>query len=111
VKYWLKSSRENTLKKILILTLVILSSCTWFKKKTERVVARVQDDYLYESDLTGVIPRGTIPKDSTILVRNYIENGTRKNRAPRRAENNRPGGKMVFSKQPENYRTSLFIFQ
>ena len=99
------------MKKFLILSLVILSSCTWFKKKTERVVARVQDEYLYESDLTGVIPGGTLPKDSITLARNYIENWIRQKLVLRQAENNLTSEQMDFSRQLENYRNSLIIFQ
>jgi len=99
------------LKKLLILFLIVLSACSYFKKKNEHVVARVLDDYLYESDLKGVIPRGTTNKDSLILTRNYIDNWVRKKLIFRQAENNLTSEQMDFSKQLEDYRNSLIIFE
>jgi hypothetical protein len=99
------------LKKLLIFSLIILSSCSWFKKKTERVVARVQDEYLYESDLEGVIQKGTSQKDSITLARNYIENWIRQKLVLHQAENNLTGEQMDFSRQLENYRNALIIYE
>jgi hypothetical protein len=99
------------LKKFLIFSLVILASCSYFKKNTERVVARVLDDYLYESDLRGVIPPGTIAKDSITLTRNYIEDWIRQKLVIRQAENNLTNEQMDFSRQLENYKNALIIFE
>jgi len=99
------------LKNLIILVLIVFSSCTYFKKKTERVVARVLDDYLYESDLKGIIPSGTPPKDSVILTRNYIETWVRQNLIIHQAEKNLTGDQMDFSKQLEDYKNSLIIFE
>jgi len=99
------------LKKFLILFLIILSSCSYFKKKTERVVARVLDEYLYDSDLKGVIPPGTTAKDSLILSRNYIESWVRQKLIIRQAENNLTSEQMDFSRQLDDYKNSLIIFE
>jgi hypothetical protein len=99
------------LKKILILILVIFSACSFFKKKTERVVARVMDDYLYESDLKGVVPQGVTSKDSLVLTRTYIENWIRQRLILRQAENNLTSEQMDFSRQLEDYKNSLIIFE
>jgi hypothetical protein len=99
------------LKKILLLALVLLCGCSgFFKKKTERPLAKVYDDYLYESDLKGVIPGGTTGKDSITLARNYIETWVHQRLIIHQAEKNLSGEQMEFSQQLENYRNSLIIF-
>jgi len=75
------------------------------------VVARVLDDYLYESDLKGIIPLGTTAKDSLILTRNYLENWVRQKLIIRQAEKNLTSEQTDFSKQLEDYKNSLIIFE
>ncbi len=99
------------MKKILILILVVFSACSFFQKKTERAVARVMDDYLYESDLKGVVPQGVTSKDSLVLTRTYIENWIHQRLILRQAENNLTSEQMDFSRQLEDYRNSLIIFE
>jgi hypothetical protein len=99
------------LKKILLLVLVLLFGCSgFFKKKTERTLAKVYDDYLYESDLRGIIPHGTNANDSTTLAKNYIETWVRQRLIIHQAEKNLTGDQMDFSQQLENYRNSLITF-
>jgi len=100
------------LKKIIIVVLVFLASCSgFFKKHSERVVARVHDDYLYESDLNGVVPRGTPAKDSVTLTRNYIDSWIRQKLIVHQAEKNLTPEQMDFTQQLENYRNSLVIYE
>ncbi|RLD83865.1 MAG: peptidyl-prolyl cis-trans isomerase, partial [Bacteroidetes bacterium] len=55
--------------------LILLNACTYpLFKKEETVLARVGDEYLYEEELKDLIPEGTSPKDSIILVRNFVNN-------------------------------------
>jgi hypothetical protein len=99
------------LKKGLVFFLIFLTSCTYFlKKKTERILARAYDDYLYESDLKGVIPPGVSPKDSANLAKNFIEAWVRQKLLIRQAENNLTNQQMDFSIQLENYKNSLTIY-
>ncbi|MDP4281424.1 MAG: hypothetical protein Q8867_04670 [Bacteroidota bacterium] len=99
------------LKKILIVLMVLLTSCTFFKKKTERVLARVHDQYLYESDLKGIIPPGTTHKDSISLAKNFIDNWVRQQVVIYQASNNLTKDQMDFSRQLENYKNSLIIYE
>ena len=47
--------------RFLLFILILLTSCSGFyKKKTERTLARVYSEYLYESDLKGVVQPGTL---------------------------------------------------
>lgn len=99
------------MKKILILSLVFLISCSgFFRKKTERTLARVFDEYLYEDDLKGVVPAGTPPKDSITLVKNYIDNWVRQQLVLHQAESNLTDEQMDFSQQLKAYNNSLVIY-
>ena len=100
------------MKQSLIFILIFLTSCSYFfNRKSERVIARAYDDYLYESDLKGVIPSGTAPEDSTILARNFIDTWIRQKLLTRQAENNLPAEQLDFSNQLESYKNSLTIFE
>jgi hypothetical protein len=92
--------------------LIFLTSCSYFfKKKTERVLARAYDDYLYESDLKGVIPPGASAKDSANLARNFIDTWVHQKLLIQQAKNNLTNQQMDFSTQLENYKNSLTIYE
>lgn len=99
------------MKNVLILALVLLVSCTgFFRKKTERTLARVYDEYLYEDDIRSVVPAGTPEQDSITLVKNYIDSWIHQQLIIHQAENNLTDEQMDFSKQLEDYRNSLVIY-
>lgn len=51
----------------------LLISCDYFKQEETRIpVARVNDSYLYEEDIAGLISEATSPADSTLIVNGYI---------------------------------------
>ncbi len=61
-------------KAIIIGLSLIFISCNYFKPEAkEGAIARVNDDYLYSEDLAGLIPPGTSKEDSSVIVRNYID--------------------------------------
>jgi hypothetical protein len=94
-----------------LLIAVVLTACTGFlKKKTERPLARVGSAYLYESDLAGVVPRGTPANDSLELTRSYIDSWVRKQLLLGQAMNNLPKEEMDFSAELEEYKNSLVIY-
>ena len=99
------------MNKSIFLLLIVLTSCTsFFKKKSERVLARVHDEYLYESDLAGVITPGMLPKDSLVITRSYIENWIRQKLVIHQAEKNLTEAQMDFTTQLESYKNSLIIY-
>ncbi|SEQ80890.1 hypothetical protein SAMN05421824_2370 [Hyunsoonleella jejuensis] len=63
------------LQSLLILCLLALTiSCDIFKKNDERKpVARVNDAYLYEEDLDGLVSEGVTGQDSALIIQNYIK--------------------------------------
>jgi hypothetical protein len=99
------------LNRLLILLLIFAVSCSsFFKKKSERTLARVYDDYLYESDLKGVVVPGSLPKDSLLVTRNFIDNWVRQRLIIQQAEKNLSSDQLDFSRQLENYKNSLTIY-
>ena len=92
--------------------LILVTSCsTFFKKKSERVLARVYDDYLFESDVKGIVTPGTLPKDSLAITRNFVENWVRQRLILQQAEKNLTNSQLDFTKQLENYKNSLTIYE
>jgi len=99
------------LNRSLFLLLLLATACsTFFKKKTERVLARVYDDYLYESDLKGIVAPGTLPKDSLLITQGFIDNWVRQRLVIQQAVKNLTASQMDFTKQLENYKNSLTIY-
>jgi hypothetical protein len=92
--------------------LIFLTSCTaFFKKKSDRVLARVYDEYLYDSDLKGLFTPGTLPKDSLAITKNFIDNWIRQKLIIHQAEKNLSETQMDFTSQLENYKNSLIIYE
>ncbi len=99
------------MNRLLILFLIFAASCsTFFKKKNERTLARVYNDYLYESDLKGVVAPGTLPKDSLVVTRNFIDSWIRQRLIIQQAEKNLSNAQLDFSAQLEDYKNSLTIY-
>ncbi|MEZ4786867.1 MAG: hypothetical protein R2790_03040 [Flavobacterium haoranii] len=64
------------MKKFLIATIILsFVSCEYFKKPQEpKAVARVGDQFLYQEDIQNLVPKGTSKKDSTAIVKAFIDN-------------------------------------
>ena len=98
------------MKNSLIVFLLVVTSCSYFHKEGERPVARVDDDYLFESDLAGLVAPGTSVTDSLNLTRNYIDGWIKKKILIHQAEKNLTVHQLDFSKELEEYRNSLVVF-
>lgn len=56
-----------------IVLLLWLSSCDYFKQEDPRIpIARVNETYLYEEDISNLISEATSKEDSALRVNNYI---------------------------------------
>jgi len=96
----------------LLFTLILLTSCSgFFKKKTERTLARAYGEYLFESDMKGVVAPGISAKDSIMIVKSYVDSWVRQRLILHQAEKNLQSSQLDFSKQLENYKNSLIIFE
>ena len=61
------------IKVILIVLLVVVNSCDFIKKSDDRTpIARVNENYLYEDDINGLVSEGASKEDSTLLIQNFI---------------------------------------
>ena len=102
--------KQKTLVGLLLVTLV-MSSCD-FSSNTDKgtAVAKVYDNYLYSSDLVGVVPPGTPKKDSLALVINYVDGWIRKKLLIRQAERNLTQKQQDFSTKLDDYRSSLITY-
>jgi hypothetical protein len=97
-------------RSILVLLILITGCSGFFKKKTEHAVARVYTDYLYESELKSVIPKGTPAKDSISLAKSYIDTWIHQRLVIHQAEQNLTSAQMDFTQQMDNYKNSLIIY-
>lgn len=75
------------------------------------MLARVDDDYLFESDIKGIVTPGTLPKDSLVITRSFIENWVRQRLILQQAEKNLTSTQLDFTKQLDNYKNSLTIYE
>lgn len=99
------------MKKYFLPILILLSSCFGgANKSSENVLARVHDDYLYESELKGIFPIDSKVKDSILIAQNYINNWISQKIVLYKAQRNLPEKDMLFEKQLEDYRNSLIVY-
>ncbi len=98
--------------KLLILLIILLTAgCNLLKHKPDdKAVARVHDDFLYQSDLQNIVHPGTNEKDSIALVRSYIDSWIRNQLLIRQAERNLTARQKDFNKKLEEYKNSLLTY-
>ncbi|QEC51138.1 hypothetical protein EDD80_101391 [Anseongella ginsenosidimutans] len=89
--------------------LVVIVSCSSARKE-ELPVARVYQEYLYPSDLEGVVPADVKGADSVQIIRSYIDNWVRQAVILHKAEQNIAVNEMDFQKQVADYKNSLMIY-
>lgn len=102
------------MKKVLsyLVVLLLLSSCINTLDNHEgSLLARVQDKYLYISDIQDIIPNNISPRDSIAFVRSSVNDWIKTNLMIYQAEYNLPDKQLDFSKQLEDYRNSLIIYR
>lgn len=105
--------RKSVIYALLILFVITLGGCNYLRQKfhsEEPVLARAGNEYLYLSDIKGVVPKGTPPTDSVLMVKNYIDMWLRNRVVLRYAEKNLEASEKDFSRQIEEYRNSLLIY-
>ncbi|KJD35577.1 peptidylprolyl isomerase [Tamlana sedimentorum] len=96
---------------LIILTIVVVAqSCQFFKTEQEGIpVARVNESYLYLSDIEDLVPEDASVEDSTLLVQNFINkwatqqlfvDGARLNLSQKKQE--------TFNKLVNQYKNDLY---
>jgi hypothetical protein len=99
-------------KNLLWLLLIILSSCMGgANNSNDNVLARVGNEYLYASDIEGIVHSGASVTDSINMVRNYVNNWVSQRLFLEKAVKNLREEDIKFEKQLEEYRNSLIIYK
>jgi len=102
IKFWLS---------ILIIAPLLLSCNRFRSKEDEPILARVQDEYLYQSEVTKSIPKGISPRDSITMAQSLINKWIEKTMLLKKAEKNLTDEELNFEKQMEKYRRSLVVYK
>jgi hypothetical protein len=97
---------------LIFLSLVILlSSCQFFNsRRGDEKIARVHNNYLYRSDLDGLVVPGTTASDSALIVQRFIDNWIKQHIYLKEAENNLSKNNVDVQRKVDDYRSSLLIF-
>ncbi|MBI1287745.1 MAG: hypothetical protein GC178_09220 [Flavobacteriales bacterium] len=92
--------------------LLFVVGCGLFKKEEERpVVARAKEHKLYLDELKAVLPANLTPDDSTTFANSFIKNWATQMLLLDKAELNLKEADKDVTKQLEEYRRSLIIYQ
>lgn len=91
--------------------LVSFTSCNYFPKvQTEEAIARVNDNYLFENDLAGLVSEGTSKEDSVLIVNNFIKRWATQQLLISQANKNLSQEKLNdFDKLVKQYKDDLYI--
>jgi hypothetical protein len=112
--YYLKlKSKTNLIYLFLLVILIpVFTSChSKSRRQNENPIARAFDNYLYKSDLQGLIPPGTSPEDSSRLVKSYIELWIKKKAVVNKAEFNLTEAQKNIENLLDEYRTTLLTYE
>jgi len=94
-----------------ILIIPFLCSCSLFEEETDEVaIARVEDKYLFQEDIVGIVPPETAEEDSVLIINNHIQGWIKDNLILHKAELNLNDNQKDVKKQLEDYRRSLIIY-
>lgn len=100
------------IKKILVLAIIslVFFSCDFFKNEEPKIpVARVNEMFLYQEDIKGIVPEGASKEDSTIMVSNFITKWATQKLLISNAKINLSIEKQQeFDKLVEQYKTDLY---
>ena len=95
----------------LILVLALVSCQNSKNGSGDKVIATIYDKVLYQSDLQSVLYEGISVNDSLFRTKAFIDSWIRRQLLIHQAENNIDKSELDFSKQIEDYRTSLIIYK
>ncbi len=95
---------------LFIVSFAMVSCDVIWDQKQDDKVARVGDKYLHRDDLKNIVSPGTLPADSAVIVKRYIEKWIRQQIFVQEALNSLTEEQQDFSRKVEDYRNSLVIF-
>ena len=97
-----------------ILIVIGIFSCNVIKKNNDpakKPVARAFGRYLYIADIAGIVPKGSKPSDSLKILNEYLTQWMQQQVIVHQALNNLDTNQINFSKQIEDYKNSLIIYE
>ena len=112
--FYQKLKSDTLFRSLLVGSLLgfVLSSCGIIgHRNDEKPLARAYGNYLYPSDIKGLVPEGSTHEDSSTLVKSYVELWLKKKAVVSKAEFNLTEAQKDLEKQIEEYRTSLLIYE
>ncbi|WP_236613964.1 peptidylprolyl isomerase [Nafulsella turpanensis] len=98
----------------------MLASCDYLSLRNETVepgedvpvkVARVNDEFLYQTDLADIVPVDAAPDDSARLVKRYIDNWIRKQLLIKEAASNIEFDQQELDRKILDYRYALMVYE
>jgi hypothetical protein len=99
------------LRVYLFLIGLLFIGCDFIENKPDQVLARLGDDFFYESDLMDVLPTGLSYEDSIIFVKNRINNWAKEKLLFNKALVNLGDKKQENLKQLiDSYKNELFSY-
>lgn len=95
---------------IILVLVVLVSSCNFFEKEEVQIaIARVNDSYLYSSDIEDLVNEDTSETDSILIVQNFINRWATRQLLIDGAKLNLSETKQqAFNKLVEQYKTDLY---
>jgi hypothetical protein len=97
---------------IYILLLLVLSSCQLGENETKgSKIASVNNKYLYQSNLTSIIPHGLNKEDSISFLNQYVLNWIKDQLVLQKAEELLPEKTKNVAEKLEEYRISLLSYE
>lgn len=96
----------------IVLLISLISSCSLIENNEfkQKNLARVSEEYLYESDLKGLIPDGTSYEDSVKIVAEFVDQWVRKQLLLEKAMSNvNEAAYPEIDKQVKLYKEDLII--
>lgn len=111
--------RAGAAKAIIALSGLFLFNCEFIRMKNEKaetenvrkVVARVHNSFLYQDELIGIIPTGTISEDSVARVTAYVNSWIRKQLVINEAMKNIDINEAEVERKVLDYRYSLIGYE
>ncbi len=96
---------------IMLVVLLFVSCRSGIDTTKGTPLARVGDEYLYETDLKGLLPSNISLEDSIVWVKNYVNNWVRTKLLIEKAKQNLKPEQLDFKRQLEKYKNSLIIYE
>lgn len=99
-----------------ILTILISSACQFFTNSDAPEVigaspiARVGENYLYDTELQGLVPSRTASVDSANIVKRYINTWIRKQLILKEAEESTAFNEAEIARKMQDYRYQLIVY-